>query len=57
MALKKEVQLDSSLSKQEKLGLLQSIKSMREEDKLAQRLFTRSKVFDETKVKRRLLGG
>ena len=55
--LKKEVQLDSSLSKQEKLGLLQSIKSMREEDKLAQRLFTRSKVFDETKVKRRLLGG
>lgn len=55
--LKKEIQLDSSFSKQEKASLLQSIKSMREEDKLAQRLFAKSKVFDETKVKRRLLGG
>lgn len=55
--LKKEVQLDSSFSKGEKVSLLQSIKSMREEDKLAQRLFAKSKVFDDTKAKRRLLGG
>lgn len=55
--LKKEIQLDSSFSKQEKLSLIGQIGKMREEDKLAQRLLARSKVFDDTKVKRRLLGG
>ena len=54
--LKKEVQLDSSLTRQEKASLLGEITAMREEDKLVQRLLARSKVFDDTKAKRRLLG-
>ena len=55
--LKKEVQLDSSLNKQEKLSLLGQITAMREEDKATQRLLARGGVFDNTKAKRRLLGG
>lgn len=58
--LKKEVRLDSSLNKKEKASLIGQITAMREEDKrnkVAERLLARSKVFDDTKAKRRLLGG